>query len=110
MNSHTQTISIPKGTGIGVTTIPTGMESPYLVASAHIATQCRKFRATEKVLWIAFNTHTDWKTSSDEQSGKVLTPEYLEKDWGGAVPVHLVKMYEEGCFNLKGTENLVFGI
>ena len=82
MNPHTQTISIPKGTHIGVTTIPKGIENPFPVASAPIATQCGQFRATVNALRIGFNIESDWQTSSDEEGGKIPTPEDLEKAWG----------------------------
>ena len=97
MNPHAQTISILTGSQIGVTSIPTGIESRYPVATALIADQCGKFGATKKALRIAFSNDTDWETSLDEEVGKVPTPEDLQKAWGGPVPPHLVQIYEKAC-------------
>ena len=73
MNPHVQTIFKPKGTHVGETMIQTGIESPFPVAPAPIATQHGQFRATEKALCIGFNTESDWDTSSDEEGGKKPT-------------------------------------
>ena len=52
MNPHTQAITIPKGTRVGVTTIPMGIESPFPVATAPVAMQRGQLGATEKALRI----------------------------------------------------------
>ena len=106
MNPHNQAITIPKGTRIGLSMTPVGIESPYPVASAPIVQECGQFRATEKALWIAFSADMNWDTSSEEENEKVPTPDDLAKAWGGPVSPQLIHMYEEACMHLKCVEKL----